>query len=57
MPSNTYKPQPMTEERTDKAFQHIERAKQTGVVPDLFYYYLVDAMAEIERLQGLVGEA
>lgn len=57
MPSATYKPQAMTIERTQKAYEHITRTQHNGLVPDVYYYYLVDAMAEIERLRNELAKA
>lgn len=57
MPSATYKPQPMTAERTAKAHQHLNRTRYNGLVPDVYFYYLVDALAEIDRLRTELAAA
>ena len=49
-----YKAQPLTEERLNKAKEIVARFEYSGLIPQRTRYYMVDLIAEVERLRLLV---
>ncbi len=52
----SYKAQPLTEERLNKAKEIVARFEYSGFIPQRARYYMVDLIAEVERAHAEIKQ-